>query len=973
MGDRRDSFKAPEHELGVLLVHGIGESRRGDTLMEWGAALARCLHEWLSPAGVQAVVSRASIEPPGDEPEAPPHAEIVLDPVQARFGSPAATKCRWLLAESWWAKAFPPPSYRDLAVWSLGVLPWTIISHFDRRLRRVGFLSRWARSLPKRAYVACRWFVEATRLLLALLLLPFVMVFVLLVLAVGLIPGPIRAAAEWVQRLMSGYVGDSFVLVANDVAAAAIRERVRTDLEWLAARCKRVVILAHSQGAAIAHDLLRRNPTAPCQTLFTFGSGLRKLWEIRQAKEYRAFGLVLFAIVGTWVAVAGVVMGLSGGPPGRLLASLAATLACGGILAAVHVVLQAKLPAQAAVRITGFLLGLIFVVFAYGAPWHLDASEPQQAAMLVVAAGLLLMWASMARWHERTSRAVAPDRQWRIDDELFGRWFRLPNRDTEWIDVFASADIVPNGPLLDDRLPHGLRSYEIPNRGSPIEDHTTYWKNEGFVWRTAYTLLERCGIDGDRPRAAGNPGADPPAGAIARLAAEARRSWRVLCLVWLRRLVLASVLVLLWRWWSEAPSWMLDLVAAARQWIGAIPWVGKSLAGAESGGVGNPAGISALLAMALVVFFGARLLWLRWDTVEAERGMQGERVRWWQWEGLALALAWVGLCEAVARLAGLAGGPVPWSLPILSVIYLGAWAIHARGHLGVIQSLRILVAAGDPQSLLAERQNAQARWLLREAKTGDPRAHMELGFEMERQARADADKRAERTRQAEQHFRAALASNHVGAAWFLGHNLESQGRTDEAEALFRRGFDLGDPGCGYALGHLLRWRKPADARHLFAEAAGRGDEASARASGEMLREAGQRPEAREALNHAAGLGDERALFVLGQMAEEDGDLVEAAARFEAAGDRGDREAWIALGELRRKTGDRDGARAAFEQALRTARCRGDAWIGERAALALADLFEGASEPGLARELVTLAATEFGSVTARERLERPRTP
>ena len=57
----------------------------------------------------------------------------------------------------------------------------------------------------------------------------------------------------------------------------------------------------------------------------------------------------------------------------------------------------------------------------------------------------------------------------------------------EWVDLWASADPAPNGPIVDD-LPAGVTSYKIRNSASTLFDHSTYWSNvTEFV--TAIVLL----------------------------------------------------------------------------------------------------------------------------------------------------------------------------------------------------------------------------------------------------------------------------------------------------------------------------------------------------------------------------------------------------------------------------------------------------------------------------------------------------
>src|SRR5262249_38797699 len=46
------------------------------------------------------------------------------------------TADRWLLAESWWANSFSAPTFKELTLWGLGVLPFMIGSHFGAQFQR---------------------------------------------------------------------------------------------------------------------------------------------------------------------------------------------------------------------------------------------------------------------------------------------------------------------------------------------------------------------------------------------------------------------------------------------------------------------------------------------------------------------------------------------------------------------------------------------------------------------------------------------------------------------------------------------------------------------------------------------------------------------------------------------------------------------------------------------------------------------
>jgi hypothetical protein len=116
-GVRRKPSQTPKFQLGVLLVHGIGTQRPGDTLVRWGDVLLKTIERATrkegkeGKEGVVAIVERAG---PGDGPgKGRFEAEVLLRADDRNEPE------RWLLSECWWADAFPAPSYRELVSWSV--------------------------------------------------------------------------------------------------------------------------------------------------------------------------------------------------------------------------------------------------------------------------------------------------------------------------------------------------------------------------------------------------------------------------------------------------------------------------------------------------------------------------------------------------------------------------------------------------------------------------------------------------------------------------------------------------------------------------------------------------------------------------------------------------------------------------------------------------------------------------------------
>jgi hypothetical protein len=144
---------------------------------------------------------------------------------------------------------------------------------------------------------------------------PALALLVLLLVSVLGLPGVTRipVVGSWaanVTRTLLETVGDSRAFVQNEIDAVQMTKTVRSDLDILAARCRKVAVVAHSQGAAVAHAALRQREDegkAPVDLLLTFGSGLRKLHELSAPERVAPLGYAL-----GYLAVSGMLLALLG-------------------------------------------------------------------------------------------------------------------------------------------------------------------------------------------------------------------------------------------------------------------------------------------------------------------------------------------------------------------------------------------------------------------------------------------------------------------------------------------------------------------------------------------------------------------------------------------------------------------------------------------------------------------------------------
>jgi len=112
-----------------------------------------------------------------------------------------------------------------------------------------------------------------------------IQLLVLLLVPMSLIPPLYRVVAP-VQRWISGVIGDTYVLLTSRFQFQSMVSKVGEDLKWLGKRCDVVAVLAHSQGAAIAHEAVRQAEGSKVERLITFGSALSRLKALRHVMEH---------------------------------------------------------------------------------------------------------------------------------------------------------------------------------------------------------------------------------------------------------------------------------------------------------------------------------------------------------------------------------------------------------------------------------------------------------------------------------------------------------------------------------------------------------------------------------------------------------------------------------------------------------------------------------------------------------------
>jgi hypothetical protein len=248
----------------------------------------------------------------------------------------------------------------------------------------------------------------------------------------------IDRAVQWVVVKLSEVLGDSYVLVHCPVQYAAMRTQVAHDLAWLQERCENVAVVAHSQGAAIAHQVLKDDARlrTDVRSFITLGQGISKLHMLQHLDWdpdliRKTFWTRIIVCVG---------LGIAGLP--MLVLTLSRWF---------------ELP----------VLGLL--------------TDPLGFCLFVVVGLAVIRVGVRVILNADVLRRVCGD-------------LCLPGAGTDfsWIDYYASADPVSSGPLAEGchatapgrgsasacALTHPRPCSEVYNQASLLSDHTGYLRNQ---------------------------------------------------------------------------------------------------------------------------------------------------------------------------------------------------------------------------------------------------------------------------------------------------------------------------------------------------------------------------------------------------------------------------------------------------------------------------------------------------------------
>jgi tetratricopeptide (TPR) repeat protein len=581
--------------------------------------------------------------------------------------------------------------------------------------------------------------------------------------------------------------------------------------------------------------------------------------------------------------------------------------------------------------------GLGFVLLAgglvAGIEWRLSA-WPQVLVAAAFAAGLAMTYLSMRRWQVASGRSLNARTQWLRDRNLYRERFQLHNRPRiPWFDFYASADPVPNGPLLDDFAPEDVYTVEVTNAHAVLSDHTTYWKNrDEFLPQVTRELLKIAGLRTRRDAA--------PYAAL-------RRRWRVRWRVAARWTLAVIAAALAWRWFVYPPAFLGDLLPTR-------PDSGLPMSLLR----GHPMRLALLFVGLLWACAGFTVLlaWRRWDASEIKAGTSGADYMLADARFLcflAVFAVWVFAgAWAVAGIPGLA------ALAVLAICGAGVFACKgprdwltlrsASGAWAVLRQLR-LTELERAAHLAFDKRNADEltrvgsalrglndslaiRALSEATKRGSANAAWTLGWHFHRvEGRVnDAQEKASARQASKDAFSKGADMGDANCAWWLAMKEKDDGHA-AATAAYRRAFDLGDVDSAHSLGLALENQKQdADAIAVYEEGVRRGDALSAAFLADRLSNQAsrlQRTNAAEAnrlraralvlYRRAFDLGHIRTALNAGQLHREAADIVRARRAYSAGARLREAECAYELGVLEEEEQqDTIAARAAYALAVR---------------------------------------------------------
>lgn len=318
-------------DVGVVIVHGIGNQGQAAILLDYAEPLVAWADSWSRARGGAGAEVKSALLRASDD----------IARVEIQVGLPDGTSMSWLMTEARWSESFPPPDPAEVFQWGrrfvLTALSrlWThftrpsdlawddanletstakkaVLDDIDEQARAAadgGIVSAaTSGSIASGGIMAgvALWLVAGFITLHFLayvgivagafaagLLLTWVVVSVLsIAVKVPIVKGKVAG----VVTALVTTVGDAAVLRQRPVRAAAMVDVVLERLTWIHPRARSIVVVAHSQGAPVSYKALLHEQAPQVRAFMTIGAAVSLLgddtqpvttWSPRRHREVR--------------------------------------------------------------------------------------------------------------------------------------------------------------------------------------------------------------------------------------------------------------------------------------------------------------------------------------------------------------------------------------------------------------------------------------------------------------------------------------------------------------------------------------------------------------------------------------------------------------------------------------------------------------------------------------------------------------
>jgi hypothetical protein len=269
----------------VLIVHGVGEQKKSDTLLYIGSPLVAWVLEW---ARAYYTELRTLVGP----------VELSFVPYDVGAGDTPAYGLlelpdqKWFFAEAWWAGSSFHPDLATMLGWSLAHLADILAQMLRNTAERARhLLPGQAGSTQPNAFWQLVDLVNCVALAVGYAIAA-VVGYVLLVPLMLLAQIPIESVQNFIvfkllrPALTSG-AGEFRMYLDDEMQSANVRRRVGESARWLMnkAACDELIVIAHSEGCVVSLGMLTdrtyEDVAEKTRKLLTFGAGLNKSWLVK--------------------------------------------------------------------------------------------------------------------------------------------------------------------------------------------------------------------------------------------------------------------------------------------------------------------------------------------------------------------------------------------------------------------------------------------------------------------------------------------------------------------------------------------------------------------------------------------------------------------------------------------------------------------------------------------------------------------